>query len=210
MLKYRVDGNVRLENLLNAGESHDEQLARRVRRYRLVARQVVLLGWIIFGMAVVAVLAVPFATGVVTLPFGSSFSLSDEARAKIPPCPPSGKPIDLNRVKANIFNGSSRNGLAKETADKLKTFGVTVVNVGNAAESYAGSARITTGRKGLAEAFSLARALPDAEVRVDLSKGERVNVLLGEQFQGALSKDILGGDGLGRYPEPEGDCIKLD
>ncbi|MCI6584205.1 MAG: LytR C-terminal domain-containing protein [Mobiluncus porci] len=194
------------------GETDSQQSAsgRARRRRYMFARQTVLLGWIVLGMALVAVVAIPFATGILTLPFGDSFTLSEEAKAKAPPCAPSGEPVNLKTVKANILNGSSRNGLARETADRLKTFGVKVGTVGNAADSYAGAARITTGKEGLVKAFSLARALPDSDVRVDLVKGSEITVLLGEQFQGALSKEILGGDELGKYPESPENCATLD
>lgn len=184
-------------------------MQRTVRRRRLFAKQFVLLGWIVLGMAAITVVAIPFATGIITLPYGNTFTLSEEAKAKAPPCPPSGTPVALTQVKTSIYNGSSRNGLAKETAERLKTFGVGIEGIGNASESYAGSARITTGRAGIAKAYSLSRALPDSEVRIDLSKKDQIKVLLGEQFQGALSKEILGGGELGSYPEPTEKCSKL-
>ena len=191
-------------------ESKAAAVQRKVRRRRLFAKQFVLLGWIILGMAAITVAAIPFATGIFTLPFGNSFTLSEEAKAKAPPWPPSGTPVALSQVKVSVYNGSSRNGLAKETAERLKTFGVGIESIGNASESYAGSARITTGKAGITKAYSLSRALPDSEVRIDLSKKDRIKVLLGEQFQGALSKEILGGGELGSYPEPSEKCSKLD
>lgn len=202
--------SIKLGEVIATCSEPGEQAAQRARRRRLFARQFLLVGWIVLGMAAITLVSIPFATGMVTLPFGATFTLSEEAKAKAPPCPPSGKPVELTQIKANVYNGSSRNGLAKETADRLKTFGVSIETVGNAAESYAGSVRITTGKEGIAKAYSLSRALPDAEVRVDLAKGKQINVLLGEQFQGALSKEILGEGDLGKYPVPTGKCAKLD
>lgn len=207
----RWEGNADLDEIMSAEpEAGEIALQRSRRRRRLFARQFVLLGWIVLGMVLATVLAIPFATGIVSLPFGNSFTLSEEAKTKAPPCPPAGTPVELSTVKANVLNGSSRNGLAKETAERLKTFGVSIGNVGNASESYAGSVRVTTGKEGIAKAYSLSRALPDSEVWVDLAKGAQINVLLGEQFQGALSKESLGGEDLGKYPEPLDDCVKLD
>lgn len=183
----------------------------RVRRHRwMLARQTVLFGWIALAMVAVFVVSLPFALGIVALPFGNSFTLSPEAQAKIPPCAPKGKPVALSTVKVSVMNGSSRNGLAKETADRLKTFGVVIVSVGNAADSYSGAARITTNKEGIAQAYSLARALPNADVRLNLEKKSELTVLLGEQFQGALSKEILGHDDLGKFPESPPKCSHFD
>ena len=62
----------------------------------------------------------------------------------------------------------------------------------------------------MAKAFSLARALPEADVRIDLNRGSEINVLLGEQFQGALSKDNLSDGNLGPYPRAPKNCQEVN
>ena len=191
------------------GEANPEETRKKRRRYML-ARQTVIFGWLFLLMAGALVISLPFAMGIISLPFGNSFVLSDEAKAKVPPCAPAGEPVSLRGLTVNIFNGSSQNGLAAETAERLETFGVKAGTVGNSADSYAGTARITTGKEGVKEAFSLARALPNSDVRIDLKKGKEINVLLGEQFQGALSKDNLSDGDLGDYPASPKNCQHMD
>ena len=81
---------------------------------------------------------------------------------------------------------------------------------GDSSDSYAGTARINTSKKNVAKAFSLARALPEADVRIDLNRGSEINVLLGEQFQGALAMDNLSDGDLGPYPPAPKNCQEVD
>lgn len=194
---------IKARDLIGQGDSQE---LRAKRRRHTLARQTVIFGWIVLAMAAVLVVSLPFAMGLVSLPFGNSFVLSEEAKAKVPPCAPKGKPVSLQGVTVNIFNGSSQNGLATQTAQRLKDFGVKVNVVGNSPDSYAGAARISMSKDNVAQAFSLARALPGADVRIDLNRGTEINVLLGEQFQGALAKDNLSDGDLGPYPQSPKNC----
>lgn len=198
---------IEAKDLLGQGDSQE---IRAKRRRRTLARQTVIFGWIVLAMAAVLVVSLPFAMGLVSLPFGNSFVLSEEAKAKVPPCAPKGKPVSLQGVTVNIFNGSSQNGLATQTAQRLKGFGIKVNVVGNSPDSYAGTARINTSKANVAKAFSLARALPEADVRIDLNRGPEINVLLGEQFQGALAMDNLSDGDLGPYPPAPKNCQEVD
>lgn len=200
---------IAVNDVIPVSERDSAEIREKRHKYML-SRQIVIFGWIILIMIATVVVSIPFATGLVALPFGNTFSLSEEAKVKMPPCAPAGKPVALSDIEVSVFNGSSRNGLARETADSLKSFGVNVNTVGNASSFYSGSARLTTGKEGVVKAYSLARALPDSEIYIDLKRGSDVQVLLGEQFQGALSKDNVSDSGLGGYPKSPKHCWKMD
>lgn len=194
---------IEAKDLMGPGDPPE---VRTKRRRRTLARQTLVFGWTLLIMAAVLVVSLPFAFGIVSLPFGNTFTLSEEAKAKVPPCPPSGKPVSLKGVTVNVFNGSSQNGLATETAKRLEGFGVKVLTVGNSPDSFGGAARVTTSKNNVPKAFSLARALPDADVRIDVHRKDEINVLLGEQFQGALSLDNVSDGDLGPYPDGPKNC----
>ena len=59
---------------------------------------------------------------------------------------------DTNQIKVNVYNGTSTVGLAMTVADEFRNRGFTVVNVKDAPDKYAGTAKLSYGRNEIAAA----------------------------------------------------------
>ncbi|SQC02175.1 hypothetical protein [Mobiluncus curtisii] len=70
---------IEAKDLIGQGDSKEIRIKRR---RRTLARQTVIFGWIVLAMAAVLVVSLPFAMGLVSLPFGNSFVLSRKPRRK--------------------------------------------------------------------------------------------------------------------------------
>ncbi|MDO5672689.1 MAG: LytR C-terminal domain-containing protein [Actinomycetaceae bacterium] len=164
--------------------------SRAWRRRNLLRRQIVVFGTIAIVGALLVVLALPFASGLLSLPIGSSFSAEEVADPDLPPCVPEGAPPALEEIVANVLNGTTRGGLAQETAASLKEFGVSVGPVGNNPTGvYSGNVEIQAGRTGVANAYSLSRLFPGAVVVLTQRPSAQLDVILGEEFIGTITKD---------------------
>lgn len=169
--------------------------AKKARKRRLIQRQVLIFGSLIAILSVIGVLATPFALGLISLPFGNTFSGVSAAQAKLPPCTPAEIP-EFEKVKVKVFNATTRSGFAKTTADKLKSMGVQIESVGNNPVNLDGTTILKTGPSGVGAAYSVLRLLPESQILLTNSKSEIVEVLLGESFGGALGKNDITPDTL--------------
>lgn len=178
--------------------SPDPNIRLYTRRQAVARRQTVIFGWMSAILLALIIAALPFASGLISLPYGQQFSGNSAATKNQPPCLPAGKSVPLREVKVAVFNATSRTGFAGQTAEKLKTMGVQITAVGNNPAPYSGKANLRVGAKGVAEAYSVARLLPGASVQLVASKDDAVvDIVLGETFPGAL------GDGDVNFAELE-------
>lgn len=191
----------------------EREKQRQARRRYLQQRQTVIFGWVLVAMIVAVVVSLPFATGLISLPFAKEFTLSASQKSAYPPCVPSGDPVSLKGVKVEVLNGSSHSGLAKDTATALGQLKVDVTNVGNSNDAFVGSVRISTSEGKVAQAYSLARLFPNATVRLGREETEPIKVVLGEQFEGLHLGREGNADGpgldekkLGPYPTGPEEC----
>lgn len=132
--------------------------------------------------------ALPFATGILTLPWGNEFKPDPSAISTLPPCVPEKTNLAYDTIEVAVYNGTSRTGLAGQTAQSLKDLGVKVRKVGNSPRgAYLGKAELVTGPKGVEAAYSLSRAFPGATVKLMNRDNALVDVYLGEDFTGILT-----------------------
>jgi hypothetical protein len=91
---------------------------------------------------------------------------------------------DTNQIKVNVYNGTATVGLATTVADEFRNRGFTVVNVKDAPQKYAGTARLSYGRNEIAAAAVVnSYFLVKAEYAFDIKRTDDVvDVTIGAQY----------------------------
>ncbi|MGN6612096.1 MAG: LytR C-terminal domain-containing protein [Angustibacter sp.] len=107
----------------------------------------------------------------------------------LPPCPtskPTTAALTPDKVKVNVYNGTTRNGLAAKvaTALDLRTFQVGTVANDPKHAKVPGVAEIRYGAKGTAAAKLVAAQLSSAKLVKDARRTPVVDLVLGAKYQG--------------------------
>ncbi|MDC0772425.1 LytR C-terminal domain-containing protein [Streptomyces sp. HD] len=110
-------------------------------------------------------------------------------------------------ITVNVFNATTRSGLAKQTADELKKRGFKIGDVGNATKEYDKKVKGTGLLLGPTTAQNsslpvLATQLKGAELRADTREGKDVDLVLGTQFK-ALTKRVDADKALAALTNPK-------
>ncbi|MBT2674464.1 LytR C-terminal domain-containing protein [Streptomyces sp. ISL-14] len=98
------------------------------------------------------------------------------------------------KITVNVFNATTRSGLAKQTADELKKRGFKIGDVGNATTQFDKKVKGTGLLLGPDSALDtslpvLATQLANAESRTDAArKGTAVDLIIGDKFKGLTKK----------------------
>ncbi|MYW63853.1 LytR family transcriptional regulator [Streptomyces sp. SID8379] len=98
------------------------------------------------------------------------------------------------RIKVNVFNATTRGGLAKDTADELKKRGFAIGDVGNATKTYDKKVKgvgILLGAASASDAALpvLGTQLSGAELKSDTrDKPTEVDLIIGKDFKGLTPK----------------------
>ena len=161
------------------------------RRRRLHERQAVIYGSIGAVLAVAALGGAAVYTDALELPFLQREFTTPEpeptvARPDVPCLPDGTLPVPYATVPVAVFNGSSRTGLASETANAVSTRGFVVSETGNYPETISWPVQISFGAEGLAGATTLAAHLDDAVLVLDTRTGPGIDLVLGEAFPGLV------------------------
>lgn len=96
------------------------------------------------------------------------------------------KTVPRGQVSVQVFNGSGRKGLATLTATQLRSAGFTVTSTGNADRNTYQQTEIRYAASNLAQANTLAAAIPGAQLREQAS-ANGVQLVLGADFAGVRS-----------------------
>jgi hypothetical protein len=150
-------------------------------------RQAVVFGVLIAFLALAFVTAAAIYTGNLELPWvNRNFTAKPTSTAthKAEPCPPAGAlPVPANQITVNVYNGAGTPGLAGTTATALTERGFVVAGAANALSySFTGTARISFGVQGIAQAYTLAAYVDDAELSLDTRTDASVDITLGSAF----------------------------
>lgn len=111
-------------------------------------------------------------------------------------------------ITVNVFNATTRSGLAKKTADELKKRGFKIGDVGNATKQYDKKVKGTGVLLGPAAALDtslpvLGTQLPGAERRTEAArKGAAVDLVIGDGFK-ELAKKPAADQALAKLTKPE-------
>jgi hypothetical protein len=191
--------------------------ARQRRRRHTRERQAVVFGLLLGGLAVAAFGAAAVYTGNVSLPFlARDFSSPAPTglAAANSPCPPEGAtPVPYGQVSLNVYNSTSRVGLAGDTASALSSRGFVVAGQDNAAAAgysrYQGTALIQFGSQGVAAAYTVAAQFDTPQLVLDDREDTSVDVVVGSTYAAlvAATDVVLVADQ--PFAVPEG-CIALD
>ncbi|MFF4256490.1 LytR C-terminal domain-containing protein [Streptomyces sp. NPDC001663] len=178
--KYRITGN------------KYPRMRQRRRRGRLVAAVVAsatalgLVGW-----GTLQLIDVFTGGGKTAAAAGPKADCSTKASPSAGPTGPVPKPA---QITVNVFNATTRSGLAKNTADELKKRGFKIGDVGNAAKEFDKKVKGTGILLGPASSLNsslpvLATQLTTAERRTDAGrKGGAVDLIIGNGFKSLTSK----------------------
>ncbi|WP_232544148.1 LytR C-terminal domain-containing protein [Streptomyces buecherae] len=122
---------------------------------------------------------------------GSTAHASEDRGA----CEPQGTPSPSARplpkpaaITVNVYNATTRGGLAKETADELRKRGFKVGKVGNAPAAYdkkVKGAGVVLGPKAATDGRTdvLGTQLAGAQTRTDARKGQDVDLIIGDGYR---------------------------
>lgn len=161
---------------------------RLLRERQLRQNQVVT--YIVCVMAGLVVLSLLILTGILKIPFLNSFSAKQKfAEAGDMPCPAATAPVAAGTVKVQVLNTTSRSGIARDATDMLSNVGFQVADPGNSAPEYAGTVDIQAGASSVDAAYTVARFFPNARVTLTASTEPTVTVLLGANYDGALTPE---------------------
>ncbi|HEY0215428.1 MAG TPA: LytR C-terminal domain-containing protein [Cellulomonas sp.] len=190
---------------------------RQRRRRHMHERQAVIFGVLLAGLGVSALGAAAVYTGSLDLPFLSRGFSSPEPTglaAADSPCPPEGAtPVPYGEVLVNVYNGTSRIGLAGDTADALTARGFAIGTEANAsAQGYTGfegTAQIQFGTTGVAAAYTLAAQFDSPLLVLDARADASVDVVVGASYNALVAAADVALATDQPFASPAG-CIPLD
>ncbi|YCK81347.1 LytR C-terminal domain-containing protein [Arthrobacter sp. D3-18] len=94
-------------------------------------------------------------------------------------------------VTLNVFNATSRAGLATTVADQFTARGYKVASVDNSDTAYSGIGVVVSGVKGQAAAFNIQRNLAGTDYFEDNREDESVDVILTPGFEGLVEPQLV-------------------
>ncbi len=94
-------------------------------------------------------------------------------------------------VNLNVFNATSRGGLAGTVAEQFTARGFKVASVDNSETAYAGVAVVVSGVKGQAAAFNVQRNLAGTDYFQDNREDESVDVILTSGYEGLVEPELV-------------------
>ncbi|MGV9189470.1 LytR C-terminal domain-containing protein [Arcanobacterium canis] len=153
--------------------------AREQYRQHLQRRQTVVFGSIIATMMGLFLIATVFWTGLIPFPFDPGFSTSPKPVSV--PCPTSNKPVEPKTITAQVYNSTTRAGLAGKVAQALKGAGVSVTDAANwSGSTLKPSATIFAGTDGIDVAYTLRAYFPGSTVSFDSTQAnDTVYIVMG-------------------------------
>jgi len=169
---------------LRATFAEQDELENPVRMRRRILHGVVLV--LLVGLVAAAVVvALAIMNGQIKLP------TAERSAAAAPLCPEA--TYDYTppaKIKLNVYNSTSRPGLARTVADEFVARKFVVGAVGNTESGYRGVALVVSGAAGQSAAFSVQRNLPGSDYVQDGRNDASVDVILTGDFK-ALAKPEL-------------------
>lgn len=185
--------------------------ARAKRRKRLQQRQTVIFGSIIAVLLGTVLFAGVVWAGIVPSPIDVELNTPEEVEAPrvTQPCPPEGAtPVPFEEISVNVLNSTNTSGLGARTGDALRNLGLTVETIGNASDTYLGSAKILVGPEYVEYAYTVAGLISDAQIVIDTRTEAFVDVVLGSGFTEVRSSEDFALDPDEPIPAPAG-CMPL-
>ena len=150
---------------------------------------------ILHGVVLVLLLALIIAgiMGAVGVMNGQiKFPTAIQTPEKVSLCPDTTFDYTANaKVKVNVFNATSRAGLAKSAANEFRARKFVVGAVGNTQTGYRGVAAVVSGAAGQAAAFSVQRNVPGSDYFQDGRSDASVDVILTGDYRGLIKPALV-------------------
>lgn len=99
--------------------------------------------------------------------------------------------VPPDKVNVNVFNSTSRPGLAGSVSKELLARKFVVGAVANVDASYRGSAAVVSGAAGQSAAFTVQRHLPGSDYFQDSRTDGSVDVILAQQYSALTPPDLV-------------------
>ena len=123
-------------------------------------------------------------------------------RLKIPAAEPAGKTVSscpaatydytpADRINLNVYNSTSRPGLARSVADEFLARKFVVGAVANVEAGFRGVAAVVSGAAGQSAAFSVQRNLPGSDYFQDGRTDGSVDVILSQDYAALTPPDLV-------------------
>lgn len=178
---HRVVSGPELRAAMEAAEAADE--TARVRRRVLHGVVLVLL----LGMIAAAII---IALAIIN------------GRLKVPTAEPSPKPVSScpasmfdytpnEKITLNVYNSTTRPGLARAVADEFLARKFVVGNVSNVNAGYRGVAAVVSGAAGQAAAFTVQRNVPGTDYFQDSRTDASVDVILAHDYKALVPPELV-------------------
>lgn len=183
--------------------------ARAEYRKRTQQRQTVIFGSIIAVMAVLLVLGTLTWSGLLPIPFDREFSKAPDTNSVV--CPIDGaQHVDPTTITVNVYNATTRTGLAGTVATSLSAAGVVVSETANwGGEEFTEPVRLYASPDGVTSAYTLRAYFPDALVHIDPNiTSQIVDVVLGEGYTDLVAAPTE--EQLVAAMEPVEDCVPVE
>ncbi|HET6270519.1 MAG TPA: LytR C-terminal domain-containing protein [Arthrobacter sp.] len=156
-----------------------------LRRRRRILHGVVLAALV--GLLVAAILtALAIMNGQIKLPTAEQ---SEGATSLCPDATYDYTPHE--KVNLNVYNSTSRPGLARAVANEFDARKFVVGAVGNSTSSYRGVALVVSGAAGQAAAFSVQRNLPGSDYVQDARTDQSVDVILTGDYRELAKPELV-------------------
>ena len=156
-----------------------------VRLRRRILHGVVLV--MLVGMIVAAiVVALAIMNGQIKLP------TAERSKAPVSVCPAATYDYTPpEKVTLNVYNSTSRPGLARSVANEFAARKFAVSAVGNTTSSYRGVALVVSGAAGQSAAFSVQRNVPGSDYLQDGRTDPSVDVILTGDFKELVKPELV-------------------
>lgn len=178
---HHVVTGAELRAALEAARDADE--TARVRRHVLHGVVLVILAGLI-AAAIIAALAI--LNGRLLVP------AAEPAEEPVSPCPAATfdyTPHD--RINLNVYNSTSRPGLAQSVADEFLARNFVVGAVANVDPGYRGVAAVVSGAAGHPAAFTVQRNLPGSDYFQDSRTDGSVDVILAQDYSALVPPELV-------------------
>lgn len=178
---HRVVSGPELRAAMEAAKDADET-ARVRRRVLHGVVLVILIGLIAAGI----ILALAIINGRLKIPS------AEPAPTAVSSCPASMfdyTPAD--KINLNVYNSTSRPGLARSVADEFLARKFVVGNVSNVKAGYRGVAAVVSGAAGQAAAFTVQRHVPGSDYFQDGRTDASVDVILAQDYKALVPPELV-------------------
>lgn len=156
-----------------------------VRLRRRIVHGVVLV-MLVGLLAAAIIVAVAIMNGQIKLP------VAERSKAAVSVCPAATYDYTPpEKVNVNVYNSTSRPGLARSVADQLAARKFIVGAISNTTSSYRGVALVVSGAAGQSAAFSVQRNVPGSDYFQDGRTDPSVDVIITADFKELAKPELV-------------------